>query len=261
MKILIVGRTASGKDRLRTLLEQDGISFVVSATDRPKRDGETTEHEFISISDMDKLWPDAVAKTTIGDYRYAASLDTVSEADAYIVDPKGVNDLCKALPNERFLLVYVHADDEKRAQVAAARNNDENATSARESAEKAAFDDFEANVIVPNTPPTGIGAVLVVDNDYTPKTLEMAADNIVHQWHLMLQMRHIMEQCRRELILRGPANDLEHITVTYDDERIEDVSLDDAAFQALAVDDNLPSIIKAWLMLPNPTMLDFSQSA
>ena len=49
MKILIVGRTSSGKDSLQDLLVKNyGWSFVKSMTTRPKRHPDEHGHIFIS---------------------------------------------------------------------------------------------------------------------------------------------------------------------------------------------------------------------
>lgn len=261
MKILIAGRTASGKDRLRSILEAHDVSFVVSATDRPRRDSETDEHEFITASEMDALWPDAIAKTTIGTYRYAATREAVEQADAYIVDPAGVCDVCQAFPDERFLLVYVYADAAKREQVAAARNNDADATREREAAEAKVFDRFEKDVIEPNTPPEGVSAIIAINNDYQAKTMEDNAELVLGQWHLLLQMKHIIAQCRREHVLRGPEGDLDHVTIAYANRDRADVSIDEAAFQSLAMEENMPALVKAWLMLEHPETIDFTKNA
>lgn len=111
MKVLIVGRTASGKDTLREALERKyGWKFVKSYTTRRKRfEGEDT-HLFVSQQQANSI-KNKVAVTFVnngnGWDEYFATEEQVQEADAYIVDPVGMYLLCASMPYEHFIVAYV----------------------------------------------------------------------------------------------------------------------------------------------------------
>lgn len=117
MKILILGRTASGKDTVANNLEKYyGLKRVVSYTDRPQREGEPDDsHTFVTTEEIEKLIPDMVAMTKINGYTYGATYQQVEDADIYVIDPDGYEAITKAMPNTAFTVIYVKsADDEQR---------------------------------------------------------------------------------------------------------------------------------------------------
>ena len=123
MKYLIVGRTGRGKDYLKELLQNMfGWRFVLSTTTRkPRFEGEDT-HVFITKNEPAAIpQEDKVAVTFIknGDNEpdeYFATRQQVEEADAYIIDPKGVDVLLKNMPEEDFEIIYIKADDDEKAR-------------------------------------------------------------------------------------------------------------------------------------------------
>lgn len=111
MKVLIVGRTASGKDTLREALERKyEWKFVKSYTTRKKRFEDEDTHLFVSQQQADNV-TNKVAVTFVnngeGWNEYFATEEQVQEADAYIVDPVGMYLLCASMPYEQFVVVYV----------------------------------------------------------------------------------------------------------------------------------------------------------
>ena len=113
MKFLIVGRTATGKDTLASILTYKyKWKFVKSMTTRPKRYDEEDTHVFISEEQANATpLEDRVAYTKIGDYQYFATKEQVQESDAYIIDPKGVKVLLEKMPEEDFIIVYIRPVD------------------------------------------------------------------------------------------------------------------------------------------------------
>ena len=113
MKFLIVGRTATGKDTLASLLTYKyGWTFVKSMTTRPKRYAEEDTHEFVSAAYAKSIpISDKVAFTEINGYEYFATREQVKSADAYIIDPNGVKVLLEKMPEENFIIVYLIPKD------------------------------------------------------------------------------------------------------------------------------------------------------
>ena len=113
MKFLVVGRTATGKDTLASILTYKyKWKFVKSMATRPKRYEDEDTHIFISEEQANTIpFEDRVAYTKIGDYQYFATKEQVQESDAYIIDPKGVKVLLEKMPEENFIIVYIRPGD------------------------------------------------------------------------------------------------------------------------------------------------------
>ena len=114
IKILVLGRTASGKDTIvRTLCEDFGMTQVLSYTTRPRREGEGDTHTFITPEEAPS-YTDRIAETKIGEIEYFATATQVAENDIYIIDPPGAAQLLRSMPDTKFLVVNILADDETR---------------------------------------------------------------------------------------------------------------------------------------------------
>jgi guanylate kinase len=145
--LLIVGRTASGKDTLASAVhDRYGLTFVKSYTTRPKRYAGEDTHVFVTPDEAKPLLKDAVAYTKIGEYEYFATKQQVLASDGYIIDPRGVSELCKNMPETRFAIAYVRAAVTRRREAAMSRGDEETedaAFVARERSEDAEFTRFE----------------------------------------------------------------------------------------------------------------------
>lgn len=125
MKFLIVGRTATGKDALAKILEGWGWKFVKSYTTREKRYPAENTHKFITEEEFSKFnKDDIVAYTEINGCKYFATVNQIESADAYIIDPNGLNQLLKNMPTEKFTIIYISPKDEELHKNAAMERGD-----------------------------------------------------------------------------------------------------------------------------------------
>ena len=189
MKYLIAGRTGRGKDYLKGLLEEKhGWNFVLSATTRePRYDGEDT-HVFLTHEQADAIpTSEKVAVTLIdnGGERpdeYFATRKQVSEADGYIIDPKGISMLLKNMPDEQFRIVYVQANEKQARQKAIERAGGNQAAGrifdARTADEDRQFLKFEREIACHKGLPPNCKGVIVIDNDYSNTVMEKAAQKV-----------------------------------------------------------------------------------
>lgn len=110
MKLLIVGRTATGKDTLREALEKNAnMTFVKSYATRPKRFESEDTHIFITKDEQKEIEKNdiVIAKTTIADNDYFATKSQVEKANGYIIDPIGIYTLLRNMPDTKFLILYL----------------------------------------------------------------------------------------------------------------------------------------------------------
>ena len=117
MKLLIVGRTATGKDTLREALEKHAnMTFVKSYATRPRRFENEDTHIFITKNEQKEIEKNdiVIAKTTIANNDYFATKSQVEKADGYIIDPIGIYALLKNMPDTKFLILYLMPNKKHR---------------------------------------------------------------------------------------------------------------------------------------------------
>ena len=115
MALILLGKSASGKDTIRTELNKLGMDSVVSYTTRPMRDGEIdgVTYNFVTPEEFAALDLFGVREFTVasGDvWSYGFKLDDLNVNSVLIIDPKGLRDLkATNLFNVSF---YIDADEE-----------------------------------------------------------------------------------------------------------------------------------------------------
>jgi len=174
-RLLIIGRTASGKDTLADALRRScGMTFVKSCTTRPRRTPDEDTHVFLTERQAEPLVRDAVAYTKIGDYIYFTTAQQVMETEGYVIDPIGMRMLCTNMPDTPFVIAYVHADDTQRRLHAMRRGNAEReavAFARRAASEDAEFTAFERDVSAYDAGdaialPPNVTSVICIENRY-----------------------------------------------------------------------------------------------
>ena len=150
-KLLICGRSGSGKDTYAKELEAQGLKGVCSYTTRPRREGEGDTHVFIKADEVDN-YPNKIAITEINGYVYFATKEQLEQADFYIIDPKGIEYLRENFPEIKFRVIYIYADYETRFCRAVMRGGEKEKTvfPSRDSSEDEQFRQFEQGLFKEN---------------------------------------------------------------------------------------------------------------
>lgn len=162
MKLLIIGRTCSGKDTLANhLTKKYGLKGVKSFTTRPKRYDDEDTHVFIS-REQAKEYTDKVATTTINGQEYFATREQVEEADYYIIDPKGANELMNNMSETKFVIIYLRASVEVRKNRSIGRGDSDFLS--REISESKMFHEFETKIGVESLLNGKLKNIAVFDN-------------------------------------------------------------------------------------------------
>lgn len=127
--LLIMGRTASGKDSLvNKLCERTSLKAVNSYTTRPRRTNEGDTHIFTTEDIYEQMQAEGkvAAYTEIAGYHYWTTIDQLYENDLYIIDYRGVQTLRELdLPNIRFVTVFINTPDAIREERALKKRKDD----------------------------------------------------------------------------------------------------------------------------------------
>ena len=208
LKILIMGRTGSGKDYLARLLTERGLKQLISSTTRPKRTPEENTHVFLTKEEADAIpEEEKVARTVINRYEYFATKQQVLESDIYIIDPNGYYMLRHKMPDTPFLVVYVKADREEAKKHAILRASDQEREAEifeeRYAAEDEQFTAFE------NALMHGDGTVIthLVQNNFRENgTLANAANGILRHRNQFRGMYHLTELAKKNGLVQVSEN-------------------------------------------------------
>ena len=126
--LLILGRTASGKDSLvNKLCERTELKAITSYTTRPRRENEGDTHIFTTEDTYEEMRSEGkiAAYTEISGYHYWTTTDQLYDNDLYIIDYKGMQTLkLLNLPNIRFVTVFVNTPDDVREARALSKRKD-----------------------------------------------------------------------------------------------------------------------------------------
>lgn len=161
--LLIIGRTASGKDTLvNKLIERTGLKQLISYTTRSKRENEGATHLFVSEDEYQTMLAkeEVAVDTNIAGNYYWATIQQLYESDIYIVDYIGYKKLKELnLPNIRFVTVFINVPDKIREERALKKRKDDKfvfrkrsldeASQFREMLKNADFDYSISNIELP----------------------------------------------------------------------------------------------------------------
>ena len=111
----IVGRSGSGKTSICDYCKaMYGLTQVESYTTRPPRNGETIGHVFVSLEEFDLMRPNIIGYGLFHGYEYGVTRELLEQHDLYVIEPTGVYELRKCLPN--FVTVYLDVSPEIAAE-------------------------------------------------------------------------------------------------------------------------------------------------
>lgn len=265
MKFLIVGRSGSGKDELKRHLEsQYGWKFVKSYTTRPKRTPNEDTHIFISHEEAAKIpKEEKVAVTFIKNNtdtpdEYFATMQQVQDADAYIIDPKGVKMLLENMPKETFEIIYIQAQsEEKRKEMACARHEDKKEAlrifEKRCESENEQFDAFETSLKDGSFGTPNCTVAHPIFNEYTEEDMDSIAAHVNTKKFVYTKLIPMVDDLMQEHLINVSPNE-EPIIFVQDNNDPEgtkqiEVTKEQFAQQMYHSQEGFATCVAAWLEL------------
>lgn len=114
MKIIsVIGPAGAGKDTVARFLSIAlGVKILCSFTTRPMREGEVNGREHYFVKECKTPRQDMLAYTEYGGYEYWTELAQVEDTAIYVIDEKGLLDICERFPDIELTNVYVAAKPE-----------------------------------------------------------------------------------------------------------------------------------------------------
>lgn len=209
MKFLIVGRTGTGKDKLRSILEKEyGWKFVLSHTTRPKRYPDEDTHIFITqeeaahVPAQDKVAVTFIKNDKNNTHEYFTTRQQVEKCDAYIIDPIGIQTLLAHMSEEPFEIIYLAPKDketQKRMAIGRSDNPEEaeKTFQYRYDNEDAQFTAFEKSLENNTFGGVYCRTAQIYINDYTEDTIKDIAFRSNGRKQFFENMNIIIEESKK----------------------------------------------------------------
>ena len=145
MKLVLVGKAASGKDYLKKKLGSKGFTIGVSHTTRPPRPGEVNgvDYHFVDLKTFQKMVSEDlfVEHMDFNGGFYGQTKEDFEQADVMIMSKDGLD----ILPEEyrkRCVVIYLDIDRKTRIERLNDRNDKNDTISRRLQADDEQFKDF-----------------------------------------------------------------------------------------------------------------------
>jgi guanylate kinase len=118
MKIIIIGKSASGKTDLSLLLKEKGLKVAVSCTTREKRNGELDglHYKFISKETFfEKIQNNNfIEYNEFNSWFYGLTKEDFEKSDVIISTPKGLKDILQKYDRKILMIIYLDTADSVR---------------------------------------------------------------------------------------------------------------------------------------------------
>ena len=261
MKFLIVGRTGTGKDKLRSILESEyGWNFVLSHTTRPRRYPDENTHIFISKESADAIPADKkVASTVIkndenNSNEYFTTREQVEACDAYIIDPVGIQTLLTNMPEEPFEIVYLTPKDKETQKQMAVRRTDnpeeaERTFTYRYNDENPQFTEFENKLENGTFGSLYCRTAIPYVNDYTEETMKDIAFRLNGRKRFFENLHTIVEESKENGSVNTDENGNILVHINNMDETESQIAQTTEQFAVTVASDmeGFSRLLKVWL--------------
>jgi len=145
MKLILVGKAASGKDYLKKKIENKGFKSGISYTTRQPRQNEKEgeDYYFVSEERFDQIIEsgEMLEWMEFNNWKYGLSIEEFEKADVMIMSKDGLDMLPKAY-RDRCLVIYLDISRMTRVQRLNDRNDINDSIWRRMSTDDEQFDKF-----------------------------------------------------------------------------------------------------------------------
>lgn len=155
MKLVLVGKAASGKDYLKNRLKKRGFKVGVSHTTRPAREGEVNgvDYHFIDDDTFKKMIKanEFVEYMEFNGWFYGQTIEDFNQAEIMIMSKDGLF-ILPVYYRQQCLVIYLDIDYKTRVERLNLRDDNNDSIIRRLVADDAQFKDFRDYEIVITNP-------------------------------------------------------------------------------------------------------------
>jgi len=149
MKIVLIGKSCSGKTDISFLLREMGLKIALSSTTRPMRVGEVdgVDYRFKKTEVFLKLIEEEqfIEHDEFNGWFYGVDRNEFNACDVLILTPRGLKRLLMNHDRKEVLVIYVDTNDVERLARSQRRGDDPSEVLRRHQADDADFRDFIHN--------------------------------------------------------------------------------------------------------------------
>jgi len=112
MRIVLVGKSCSGKSTLAKLLQEEGIAKpAVTTTSRDPRPGEVhgKDYYFISKEEFERDMDSMVEHDTFNGWHYGITQEEFDSTNLSILTPRGLKKYRKIVGRDNLFVIYINA--------------------------------------------------------------------------------------------------------------------------------------------------------
>ena len=254
MKIIIAGRTGTGKTTLAQKLSEYGYSVMKSYTTRKRRNENEDSYIFVTETIAEKM-TNKILSTRINGNEYFATEHTVKHADILILDPSGITEVTEKYPDEEFVLIYIRPIDRQTARELAAKREQDfedglKIFDRRYSAENDRFTEFETLLDNGKTIAPNVKVRFKVVNNFTDLGIENTVSRIIGELKTIEHMTVVLRQLVRKDLIDGDDNGIFAKNPKTNERK--KFNYDTIALVTLASNEKFAETMHLWLSLFNP---------
>jgi len=146
MKIVLIGKSCSGKTQFSLLLKERGLKVATTCTSRPMRPGEIhgIHYYFLSKENFinDIHTGQFVEYDEFNNWYYGLPKSEYEKSDVLVVTPRGLKALIETFGRENLLVVYLDTETAVRLDRAGKRGDDPKEVLRRYGTDEKDFRDF-----------------------------------------------------------------------------------------------------------------------
>ena len=128
-RVILAGKGASGKDHLRRMLTDAGMTYCVSHTTRPARSNEThgKDYYFIDLETAKSMIDNNlfIEHTEFNGWIYGTSVSEFGRSDLFIMTPSGLKKLSRKDREESLVVLLEVSEDVRRDRMSKRRDADD----------------------------------------------------------------------------------------------------------------------------------------
>jgi guanylate kinase len=118
-RVILSGKGGSGKDHLKDIMVQQGLTYAVSHTTRPARNGEINgeDYYFVEESEFDSMESNSQFYETalFNGWKYGTSVSEFQSKTIFIMTPSGISSLSEEDRLES-VVIYIDIPEEIRRE-------------------------------------------------------------------------------------------------------------------------------------------------